>query len=292
MSDRAEASAKGNGSTPRQHFTTEALPAAHRLAIWREEFGRTLLHADIEPASDEPLHAEATMSVLPGARSLEFRGSAMCFARRKEILASSDDTIGLVISREGDLGISQRKQDASLQFGDACLILSHEPGMITSRGHLGLLFPSAPLTERVRTIEDYATKSVARDTESLRLLQNYLSAMQSSPPFLSSKLSHVVAEHIYDLLVLVICPNHSINENSLSATAAARLETAIAYIATHFDRPNLTISAVARDQNVSPRFLQRLSGTTGSTFSQRAQEVRLRFASWLFPIQGQEKVRF
>ena len=64
----------------------------------------------------------------------------------------------------------------------------------------------------------------------------------------------------------------------MSATAAARLELARSYISKHFDRPGLTIAAVARNQNISPRYLQRLFETTGSTFSERINELRLQLA--------------
>ena len=51
------------------------------------------------------------------------------------------------------------------------------------------------------------------------------------------------------LAALAICPDRPVDENALSATAAARLELALAYINNHFDTPSLTIASVARDQN-------------------------------------------
>lgn len=274
-----------------RRFATAALPEAQRLPIWREEFGRNLLHADISPVSDEAIHAEATMRMLPGLRSLSFRGSAMCFARKQVMLAADGDSIGLVISRDKGFRLSQRSRDASLREGDACLILSDEPGMVTGRGHLGLLFPRTSLIERVKNIADFAAIPIPREAESLRLLVSYLNALPEKLTLDSPKLRRAVVEHIYDLVTCAICPDRTIDENSLSATAAARLEIALGYIANHFDMPNLTIAAVARDQDISPRYLQRLIETTGSTFSERIQELRLQFACELLTSDNQRRER-
>jgi AraC-like DNA-binding protein len=292
LSDQAARASAGEvEESATLHFTTDALPVAQRLPIWREEFGRTLLQADIEPVSDEAIHAEAMMRMLPGLRSLSFRGSAMCFERRQAMLAAGDDSIGLVISRDDCFRLSQRGLDASQREGDACLILTDEPGMVTGRGHLGLLFPRAALMERVRNIADFAAIPIPRETESLRLLVNYLSALPEKLTLDSPKLRRTVVEHIYDLVTFAICPDRTTDENSLSATAAGRLEIALGYIKNHFDVPNLTIAAVARDQNISPRYLQRLIETTGSTFSERIQELRLQFAFELLTSTSQKRER-
>jgi len=274
-----------------RRFTTDALPEAQRLPIWREEFGRTLVNVDIAPASDEAIHAEATMRMLPGLRSLSFRGSAMSFVRTPAMVAAGDDSIGLIINRDDDARLSQCNRDVSLRDGDACPILTDEPGMISGRGHFGLLFPRKPLIERVRNIADVAALRIPREAEALRLLVSYLSALPEKLTLNSSNLRRTVVEHIYDLAALAIYPDRRADENSLSATAAARLELALGYIRKHFDTPGLTIAAVARDQNISPRYLQRLFETTGSTFSENVNELRLQRAYALLTSARQRRER-
>jgi AraC-like DNA-binding protein len=165
-----------------------------------------------------------------------------------------------------------------LDQGDACLVLTDEPGMVTGRGQLGLVFPRAPLVARMKNIADATAVRIPRESDALRLLTSYLSALPEGLALGSPKLQRTVINHIYDLTTLAMCPDRRTDENSLGATAAARLELALAYIKTHFDRPGLSVSAVARDQNMSPRYLQRLIETTGSTFSERMHELRLQRA--------------
>ncbi len=275
-----------------RRFTTDALPEAQRLPIWREEFGRTLLHVDMTPVSNEAVHAEATMRMLPGLRTLSYRGSAMRMARTQALVAAGDGSIGFVINCDTDAMLSQCDRDIALGEGDACPILTDEPAELTGRGHLGLLFPRGPLLERIRNIADFAAKPVPKETEALRLLIGYLKAIPEKFELSSPKVRRAVAEHIYDLVALAICPDRDADENSLSATAAARLELALGYIRKHFEMPDLTIAAVARDQNISPRYLQRLIETTGSTFSESVNELRLQRAYGLLvsPQQSRERI--
>jgi hypothetical protein len=41
-------------------FSTHELPERERVPMWREEFGRSMVHVEMEPLSDAPFHAEAT----------------------------------------------------------------------------------------------------------------------------------------------------------------------------------------------------------------------------------------
>jgi AraC-like DNA-binding protein len=292
LSDQTARASPGEAEEfPTLRFTTDALPKSQRLPILREEFARNLLHLDIEPVSDEAIHAKATMRMLPGFRSLAFRGSAVCLARSQALVAAGDDSIGLVINRDVGTHLSQRNREISLRDGDACPIFTDELATLTGRGHLGLLLPRAPLIERVRNIADFAAIPISRETEALRLLVTYFNAHPEKLTLYSPTLRRTVVEHIYDLVALAICQDRTPDERSLSATAAARLEVALGYIKKHFDKPGLTIAAVAHDQNISPRYLQRLIETTGTTFSERLQELRLQRAYELLTSASQSGER-
>lgn len=46
-------------------FSTEGVPEADRVAVWREEFGR-MARLDVEAPSDAHFHSDLTMRILPG----------------------------------------------------------------------------------------------------------------------------------------------------------------------------------------------------------------------------------
>jgi AraC-like DNA-binding protein len=256
-------------------FTTDAVPEQDRLPLWREEFGRRLVRVDIEPVADGPVRAAATMGALLDFRSMTFEGSVMRFHRTRQMAAAGDSSIGLIVNRDAGSYLSHRGRDVTLSDGEACAVLTYEPGMIVTTKQLGLVFPRAELLSRAKTAEDAVAERIPADSDALHLLLGYLDVLPQRFRNSTSKLQRTVVAHIYDLAALAICPDRPAGENSLSATAAARLELAMAYLRRHYDFPGLTISTVAGDQNISARYLQRLIETTGSTFSEHLNELRL-----------------
>jgi hypothetical protein len=77
-------------------LSTRELPERMRLPMWHEEFGRNIVHVDIEPLSDVPFQAEATLQALQGLRTLAWKGSAMRFKRSQTNIVDGDDSIGII----------------------------------------------------------------------------------------------------------------------------------------------------------------------------------------------------
>ena len=90
---------------------------------------------------------------------------------------------------------------------------------------------------------------------------------------------------------MALAPDAVPGESALSATAAARLDLALEHIAEHFEDPSLTVVGVAQRQGISPRYLQRLMETTGTSFTMRVNDLRLQRA-WVLltsaPGQGRK----
>lgn len=261
-----------------KRFSTDALPENDRLPAWREEFGRNMLHVDLEPLGGAPLHAEATLGAILELRWMKFRGTAMRFQRTRPLAAMSNGHIGFVINGDDGSPLSQGNREVSLKCGDGCLIFTDKPGMIAGPAHAGLLLPRDALTSRVRNVESLSAHRIAAGTDALRLLTGYLGALPPKLAAASTDLQRVLVDHIYDLASLAINPDRPADEYSLSATASARLAIALTYLETHFAFPGLTITTVAADQGISPRYLQRLIESTGATFSERLTELRLQHA--------------
>jgi AraC-like DNA-binding protein len=257
--------------------------------MWREEFGRGILRVDIEPLSDLPFHAEATLRALPGLRAVAYVGSAVRFQRTPAMAAEGDDSVGLVVNLGGRGTASQRGQDVVLGAGDAVRICSHEPAVLAGTQHVGVLIPRAALTSRVKNIEDAARRMIPHGTEPLRLLLSYMSLVHDKVVLGTPKLRRTVVNHIHDLAALALDPHPGAGEAG-SAVAAARLNAALNHIAESFDNPGLSVATVARRQHISPRYLQRLIETTGTTFSARVNELRLQRALHLLT-QPRDSVR-
>jgi AraC-like DNA-binding protein len=263
---------------PPIRFSTCAFPERERLSRWREELGRNLLQLDIEPASSLPFHAKAKLRALPGLRTAYCSGSAARFDRNSAMAAAGDDSIGFVVNLGKRATASQRGREVLLRPGDAVPILTQEPAVLTSTHHLGVLVPRAALVSRLGSVDDAGMQVVPRRTESMRLLMSYMRMVHDRLAFGTPKLRDMVVSHVHDLVAIALNARLAVGESGLGAVTQARLNAALDYIAAHFHEPGLNVADAARQQRISPRYLQRLIETTGTTFTARVTELRLQRA--------------
>ena len=95
----------------------------------------------------------------------------------------------------------------------------------------------------------------------------------------------IICRHIVDLTVLAATARCSIGESSASAVVATRQAAALDYMASHFSDPELSLAKVARSLGISPRYLQRLLETSGTSFTAHVTELRLKHALMLLTAQ-------
>ena len=261
-------------------FSTCELPERMRIPIWREKFGRSIVRADIEPSSDVPFQAEATLHALQGLRTLALKGSAMRFNRSQTNIVDGDDSIGLIVSSPSTSQLSQGGQEIELRAGDAIAILHSEPVTVTYLEGLqfGLAVPRDALASRVTNVDGLTMRPISRRTEALRLLMTYLKWALKDGALAAPKLRGAVVTHIHDLVALAISECAPLGESSASAVVAARHSAALDHIAAHFQDPELSLEMAARCQGISPRYLQHLMTSSGASFTERVNELRLQRA--------------
>lgn len=261
-------------------FSTHELPEQMRVPLWRERFGRCIVHADIEPLSDVPFRAEATLQAIPGLRTIALKGSSMRFERSKTNIVDGDDSIGIIVCSPSRSQMSQRDQEIELRAGDAIALLHSEPATVTyvEGWQYGLAMPRDALIQRVRDIDRLTMRPISHRTEALRLLMTYLKSTFKESALVVPKLRDTVVTHIHDLAALAIGGCAPLGETSASAVVAARHSAVLDHIATHFQDPGLSLEIVARRQGISPRYLQRLMASSGTSFTERVNELRLQRA--------------
>jgi AraC-like DNA-binding protein len=273
-------------------FSTRGLPERMRIPMWREEFGRCIVHVDMEPSSDVPFQVEATLQAPQGLRTLAWQGSAMRFKRSKANIVDGDDSIGIIVCSPRRSQLSQRGQEIELRAGDAIALLHSEPAIVTYAEGLqfGLSVPRDALTARVTNVDSLTMRPISRRTEALRLLMTYLKSALKEGVLATPKLRDVVVTHIHDLVALTISESAPLGESSASAIVAARHSAALDHIVGHFQDPELSLEAVARCQGISPRYLQHLMTSSGTSFTERVNELRLQRAFALL-IEPHDSVR-
>lgn len=261
-------------------FSTRDLPERIRIPLWREHFGRCIVHADIEPLSDASFQADASLRAVQGLRMLALKGTSMRFKRLQPNLADGDDSVGVIFCSPGRGQLSQRSREVDFRAGDAVAILHSEPASVTyiDGSQFGLAVPREALAQRVTDVEGLVMRPIWHRTEAFRLFTLYLKSVLKTKALSEPKLRDTIVAHIHDLVALAIGECPALGESSASAVVAARHSAVLDYIATHFQKPGLNVQAVARCQGISSRYLQRLMASSGPSFTERLNELRLQRA--------------
>ncbi|MEY9433090.1 AraC family transcriptional regulator [Bradyrhizobium elkanii] len=222
------------------------------------------------------------------------KGTSMRFKRLQANLADGDDSIGVIFCSPGKSQLSQRGQEADLCAGNAIAILHSEPASVTyiDGSQFGLAVPREALAQRVADVEGLVMRPILQRTEAFRLFTSYMKSVLRTKALSTPKLRETVVTHIHDLVALAIDDCPALGESSASAVVAARHRAVLDYIATHFQEPGLSVQAVARRQGISSRYLQRLMASSGPSFTERMNELRLQQALKLLtePDAGRQRI--
>jgi AraC-like DNA-binding protein len=164
-----------------------------------------------------------------------------------------------------------------------------EIGSVGSRqhfGYIGVLIPHPEIAALGVRLEGALMRRLPGRSEALQLLRGYIQTLEKSNLSHGAEARETIRRHIIDLVALAVTSQSAIGESRLSAVVAARLNAALHHIAVHFWRPELSVTAVARDLRISPRYLQRLLETSGISFTAYVNELRLQRAFTLLTEAG------
>jgi len=255
------------------------LPARDRLAAWREHFGRKVFRLDFEPLQGVPFHVEMTLRTLPALNMTSVRCSPMRVRRTKELVADGDDGFSLGFAAAGGNIVSGRGRELTLNDSETVLASWAESVTFVHPVPLrviGLQMSRAALTPLVRNVDDAVMRLIPRNIEVLRLLTSYVNVLGDSPALATPELGRLVVAHVYDLVALTIGATRDAAAVAQGrGVRAARLRAIKADIAENVRHSDLSVAAIAAHQRITPRYVQTLFETEGTTFSQFVLAQRL-----------------
>jgi AraC-like DNA-binding protein len=141
-----------------------------------------------------------------------------------------------------------------------------------------VLIPQSEFEARVACAADAVMQRLPRRSEILQLLRAYLRSLEKTGFNGSAEARATIRRHIIDLAALALTPHGAIGESRSSAVATARTRAALDHIAARFREPEFSPAEVARGLGISPRYLQRLLEASGTSFTERVNELRLQRA--------------
>ena len=259
-------------------LSTAAFPVRERLAMWREIYGRNIIHADIEPLDDRPFHASVSIHALPGVGvAIGSRSDANYIIGKQG--AKAQDRIILSLVTKGVGLLQQFGRETSGGPGSAVLLSATEPFSATLRGDgafMTLSFPRAAVQALAPDFADAMARPMDPSNGALRLLTDYLGVLRDPDRPISTVLASVFSGHLLDLTALVLGARGESREIARAGGAKAAWRRAILReIGARAATPGLSARVIARNLGISARYLHAILEETGKSFSETVLERRL-----------------
>jgi len=270
-------------------FSTVGLPPKERVPAWYDVFGCSVARRWCQ-VSDASCHVDMMIWAPTrngGAHRLNAGACVQHVAhttgvasqRTAELLADGNDDISINVQESGRSVVSQLGREVTVQAGagfctsnaDASAIILPEPARFISIG-----LPRKLMMAMVPGLEDGYARSVPPDAGVLRLLTRYLGILHDEQALKAPEVQHAVATHIQDLCALAIGANRDAAEVAHGrGLRAARLHAMKADIAKNLAGGDVSTAALAASQRVTPRYVQRLFESDGTTLSKFVLNQRL-----------------
>lgn len=256
------------GNVASFRFSTDDFPARERLSVWREIFGRTVCHLDIEPLAAARFHSDTTIYALPGLGVLAGSCSGVSLRHSHELIV--DDDLSFMTGTMGQWTASQIGRSAVLGAGDGVLMSNAEIGsmLLPETARLTTFrVPVKAIAPLVSDVGAMVARRVPHDTAALRLLVRYLDILQE--PLQTPELQHLAVTHVYDLFALTLGATTDATEMAdRRGLRAARLRAIKTEITENSARSELDVNVIAAQHGITPRYVQILFESEGTTFSE------------------------
>jgi AraC-like DNA-binding protein len=262
-------------------FSTAGLPEPARAQAVRylHERERTVLPAGfeplepLEPLSDRPPHVEVTKRTLPGLALVSGTFSGLRHAARPRGAAGhGENDLLFCVNVSGCSLAQQGDRELTLRDGDAFFATRSSAGFNivrpTPARFIGCRVPRATVAALLGRLDDTPMTFVPEDTEALRLLVSYASAIADALPLRTPELQRLTVSHMQDLIAATIAATRggrAVAEGR--GIAAARLRAIMADTCAHLGDGDLSAANIARRHRVTPRYVHKLFESEGLTFS-------------------------
>jgi AraC-like DNA-binding protein len=260
-------------------FSTDALPKRDRMAIWREEFGRKVARFEFDPL-DETFRSDVTMSAAPGLKTVFMDHAPLRASRTRQLLADgNDDLMFQILTTDGR--ISHRGREVEVGANEAILLSSAEicehTAPVASKCML-LMLPRRDLRAYLSDFDGALARRIPAKTPALRLLAHYIGILQE-PGMTAPEFRRTAVAHIYDLIALALGATQDAAAAAMErGVRAARLRSIKDVIQTGLGRGNVSVGAIAAAHGVTPRYVQGLFASEGTTLTEFVLDKRLSLA--------------
>jgi AraC-like DNA-binding protein len=265
------------GSMEKLFISTSAFAAQDQLEAFRETFGRSILHIDIEPLPGQTVESEMFLQSLPGI-SIGSGLMAHANTRHTAELADNDDLV-LVFMNKGHGILDQYGCTTVLAEGSVAVTANGEPATLAmpTRTHLlNVRLSRKRLFPKLANISDIFRAPVLRRGPELQLLKSYAAMLDEGVQSMTPPLKHSAAAHLYDLAALALGATRDATALARGrGVRAARLHAIKGDILAGLTDADLSVDRIARRHGITPGYIRKLFADEGTTFTDFLLDQRL-----------------
>ncbi len=242
-----------------------------------EILGRNLLRIEMAAMEGHPLQLELLLRSLPGFAAAAGRLSPMRCRHPAELIDNDDLVLLVVQSGVSELG--QYGRVATIKDGDAVLIANGAPASLVRPSHCRVIhfrFSRHLLQPHVTNLDDLVARPIAANNPVLRLLVGHADVLNELGNLATAELRHTVVGHMHDLAALLLGGKGE--PEQIHGLRAARLKAVKDDVLRRIEQGDLSVSEVARSQQISERYLRKLFAAEGTTFTDFVRDARLEHA--------------
>jgi AraC-like DNA-binding protein len=264
-------------------FSAEAMSGENQLAILREAFGRGLVRVEFEALSTDRFSFAATLRILPGLSIISGSCSGAVARRTRALISDGDDSLVFGIAVDGVGFASRFGREQMLSPGEGVLLSCADEGALVfprQARFIGVRLPRQALRALTPDLEAVLLRPIPKDVKALRLLKEYLAALDDAGALLNSESSlevgRIFATQVKDLMALALDATRDGAELAKGRGApVTRLQAIKTDILQHLNQADLSVTIIAARHGVSPRYVQMLFEAKGTTFSKFVLAQRL-----------------
>ena len=260
-------------------FSTDFVPTRDRLPYFREVLGRSIARLDLSPIEGRQLRVSGSLYSFDGLGVSTGQTDGHNARRTQPLLSDGNDDFLFTTIVSGSSLPFQVGRECQLDAGAAVLHSGSDVGGQDFPGpaqYLSLRMPRRRLVAIAVKPEDALVRPIPANTEALRLLVDYVEAALRRPQPASPQVRQLFTAHVYDLVALTVGATREASDVACGrGLRAARLGAIKNDIARELGNERLDVTAVARRHGVTPRYVQILFESEGTTFTEYVLGQRL-----------------
>jgi AraC-like DNA-binding protein len=252
---------------------------------WREEWMLRFLRVDLQVPDPSRFQMRVRALALPKISIIERRSTESVARRARGLLRDGDDALTFNFVLRRTFTHRDTTGQRLVEAGQAIILPLNEASDLFAPGGVrgvSLRLDRATARSVARDAEGWLRRPFPVEASAFRLLQIYLASLFSLPDGLSPTLATLADIQVRELLANAFDPSGDLaRSNAHGGLQAARLQAIVQDVMVRLSDPGLSAAAVGLRLGLSERYVQKLMGTTGLSFSEFVRERRLERARLL-----------